>query len=237
MNQLTLSQADPEVARLVSDEERREFEKIRLIPSENYVSRAVLEATGSVFTNKYSEGYAGKRYYEGQQLRRPARAARHRARQGALRRRPRQRAALLRLAGQPGGLLRAPQAGRHRHGDGAPARRPPHARLERVDHRRRTSAASSTASTRRPTGSTTTRFGSWRSRSGRSSSSRAPPPTRGSSTSRRSGASRTRSAPGCSSTWRTSRVSWPAARTRARCRTPTSSPPRPTRRFAGRAAP
>jgi len=68
MNQLTLSQADPEVARLVSDEERREFEKIRLIPSENYVSRAVLEATGSVFTNKYSEGYAGKRYYEGQQL-------------------------------------------------------------------------------------------------------------------------------------------------------------------------
>ncbi len=42
--------------------------KLRLIPSENYVSRAVLEATGSVLTNKYSEGYAGKRYYEGQQL-------------------------------------------------------------------------------------------------------------------------------------------------------------------------
>ena len=62
-----LVQADPEVAALVAAEERREFEKIRLIPSENYASRAVLEATGSVFTNKYSEGYAGKRYYEGQQ--------------------------------------------------------------------------------------------------------------------------------------------------------------------------
>jgi glycine hydroxymethyltransferase len=68
MSQLTLRQTDPEVADLVAREERREFEKIRLIPSENYVSRAVLEATGSVFTNKYSEGYAGKRYYEGQQL-------------------------------------------------------------------------------------------------------------------------------------------------------------------------
>ncbi len=62
-----LAEVDPEVAALVAAEERREFEKIRLIPSENYVSRAVLEATGSVFTNKYSEGYAGKRYYEGQQ--------------------------------------------------------------------------------------------------------------------------------------------------------------------------
>src|SRR5512138_2725931 len=62
-----LAEADPEVAALVAGEEKREFEKIRLIPSENYASRAVLEATGSLFTNKYSEGYAGKRYYEGQQ--------------------------------------------------------------------------------------------------------------------------------------------------------------------------
>src|SRR5512135_2091382 len=62
-----LAQVDPEIAALVAAEEKREFEKIRLIPSENYASRAVLEATGSVFTNKYSEGYAGKRYYEGQQ--------------------------------------------------------------------------------------------------------------------------------------------------------------------------
>jgi glycine hydroxymethyltransferase len=62
-----LSVADPKVAALVRAEERRQAEKIRLIPSENYVSRAVLEASGSVFTNKYSEGYAQKRYYEGQQ--------------------------------------------------------------------------------------------------------------------------------------------------------------------------
>ncbi|HOA13248.1 MAG TPA: serine hydroxymethyltransferase [Myxococcota bacterium] len=67
MDQKTLLQSDPEVAALVSSEESRQFEKVRLIASENYTSRAVLEATGSVFTNKYSEGYAGKRYYEGQQ--------------------------------------------------------------------------------------------------------------------------------------------------------------------------
>src|SRR5690606_1886242 len=63
-----LSEADPEIAALISQEERREIDKLRLIPSENYVSRAVLQATGSVLTNKYSEGYAGKRYYEGQQV-------------------------------------------------------------------------------------------------------------------------------------------------------------------------
>ena len=49
------------------EEERREAETMRLIASENYASRAVLEATGSILTNKYSEGYPRKRYYEGQQ--------------------------------------------------------------------------------------------------------------------------------------------------------------------------
>jgi glycine hydroxymethyltransferase len=63
-----LAEVDPEVAQLVEAEAGRQFEKIRLIPSENYVSSAVLEATGTVLTNKYSEGYAGKRYYEGQQF-------------------------------------------------------------------------------------------------------------------------------------------------------------------------
>jgi glycine hydroxymethyltransferase len=62
-----LTLADPEVEALCRAEDRRQGEKIRLIPSENYVSRAVLEASASVFTNKYSEGYPGKRYYEGQQ--------------------------------------------------------------------------------------------------------------------------------------------------------------------------
>ena len=62
-----LSGADPQIAGLIQAEARRQFEKVRLIASENYVSTAVLEATGTVLTNKYSEGYAGKRYYEGQQ--------------------------------------------------------------------------------------------------------------------------------------------------------------------------
>src|SRR5487761_1499920 len=60
--------SDPEIARLIQDEARRQYEKVRLIPSENYVSVAVLEASGSVLTNKYSEGYPGRRYYEGQQF-------------------------------------------------------------------------------------------------------------------------------------------------------------------------
>ncbi len=59
---------DPEIGELIEAEARREFEKIRLIPSENYASVAVLEATGSVLNNKYSEGYPGRRYYEGQQF-------------------------------------------------------------------------------------------------------------------------------------------------------------------------
>jgi len=63
-----LTAEDPQIAELVQSEAKRQFEKIRMIASENYVSPAVLEATGSVLTNKYSEGYAGKRYYEGQQF-------------------------------------------------------------------------------------------------------------------------------------------------------------------------
>ena len=66
--QATLATVDPEIAELIAGEERRQRDKIRLIASENYVSGAVLAATGSVLTNKYSEGYPGKRYYEGQQF-------------------------------------------------------------------------------------------------------------------------------------------------------------------------
>jgi glycine hydroxymethyltransferase len=68
MAEPTLAQTDPEISSLIHAEERRQHEKIRLIASENYASRAVIEASGSVLTNKYSEGYAGKRYYEGQQV-------------------------------------------------------------------------------------------------------------------------------------------------------------------------
>ena len=62
-----LAAADPKIADLIESEARRQHDKLRMIPSENYVSSAVLEATGSVLTNKYSEGYPGRRYYEGQQ--------------------------------------------------------------------------------------------------------------------------------------------------------------------------
>ncbi len=62
-----LAAADPDLHALVAAEGRRQAESVRLIPSENYASRAVLEATGSALTNKYSEGYAGKRYYQRQE--------------------------------------------------------------------------------------------------------------------------------------------------------------------------
>jgi len=61
-----LKNQDKEIADLIAAEEQRQREGLELIPSENYVSRAVLEANGSIFTNKYSEGYPGKRYYGGQ---------------------------------------------------------------------------------------------------------------------------------------------------------------------------
>jgi glycine hydroxymethyltransferase len=60
-----LSEADPDIARLVREETRRQADGLELIASENFVSPAVLEATGSALTNKYAEGYPGKRYYGG----------------------------------------------------------------------------------------------------------------------------------------------------------------------------
>jgi glycine hydroxymethyltransferase len=62
---LHLDQADPEIAEALHDEVRRQATGLELIASENFVSRAVMEAMGSVFTNKYAEGYPGKRYYGG----------------------------------------------------------------------------------------------------------------------------------------------------------------------------
>jgi glycine hydroxymethyltransferase len=63
-----IQKQDKEVFGALAGEEKREAEGLELIPSENYVSRAVREANGSIFTNKYSEGYPGKRYYGGQQF-------------------------------------------------------------------------------------------------------------------------------------------------------------------------
>ena len=62
---MSLRDRDPDVFRILDAERRRQREGVELIPSENYVSEAVLEAMGTIFTNKYSEGYPGRRYYGG----------------------------------------------------------------------------------------------------------------------------------------------------------------------------
>src|ERR671910_693178 len=63
--QRSLAQADPEIAQAIANETRRQADGLELIASENFVSSAILEAAGSVMTNKYAEGYPGKRYYGG----------------------------------------------------------------------------------------------------------------------------------------------------------------------------
>src|SRR6201996_9407545 len=63
--QMTIAGFDPELAKAIADERTRQEDHVELIASENYASKAVLEAQGSVFTNKYAEGYPGKRYYGG----------------------------------------------------------------------------------------------------------------------------------------------------------------------------
>jgi glycine hydroxymethyltransferase len=63
--QMSIAQSDPEIAAAIDRETRRQHEGLEMIASENFVSEAVLEAAGSVFTNKYAEGYPGKRYYGG----------------------------------------------------------------------------------------------------------------------------------------------------------------------------
>jgi glycine hydroxymethyltransferase len=62
---MSLSQTDPQIAELIAQEKRRQESTLELIASENHVSSAVLEAAGSILTNKYAEGYPGKRYYGG----------------------------------------------------------------------------------------------------------------------------------------------------------------------------
>src|SRR6056297_2893493 len=63
MDELKL--VDPELADIIQEEEKRQSQNIELIASENFVSKAVMEAAGSVLTNKYAEGYPGRRYYGG----------------------------------------------------------------------------------------------------------------------------------------------------------------------------
>ena len=125
--------ADAEVASLVGQELDRQQTTLQLIASENFTSPAVLAATGSVLTNKYSEGYPGRRYYGGNQIidevEELARAARH----CPLRRRPRQRAAARRGQRQPGGVPGAARAGGDDPRHAARPRWPPHPRVARID--------------------------------------------------------------------------------------------------------
>ncbi len=100
-----LETTDPEIAAAIRHEVRRQEEGLELIASENFVSLAVLEAAGSVMTNKYAEGYPGKRYYGGCEFVDVAESLAIDRAKAALRRRARQRAAALGRAGQHVGLL------------------------------------------------------------------------------------------------------------------------------------
>ena len=65
LNDMTLAQLDPEIQAVLDAELGRQRETLEMIASENFVPRAVLQAQGSVLTNKYAEGYPGRRYYGG----------------------------------------------------------------------------------------------------------------------------------------------------------------------------
>ena len=95
-----LARTDPEVAEAIRNETERQGRQLEMIASENFVSEAVLEALGTVLTNKYAEGYPGKRYYGGCEFVDVAETPRHRPREADLRGRPRERPAPLRRPGQ-----------------------------------------------------------------------------------------------------------------------------------------
>ena len=119
----------PRSRRCIAREVERQTTGLQLIASENFTSPAVMRATGSVLTNKYSEGYPGKRYYGGNEVIDDDRGARHRAGQGAVRRRARQRPAALRRQRQHVRVPGAARAGRHGARPEPRPRRPPHPRL------------------------------------------------------------------------------------------------------------
>jgi glycine hydroxymethyltransferase len=77
--QRTLADTDPDIARAIQNETTRQADGLELIASENFVSSAILEAAGSILTNKYAEGYPGRRYYGGCEFVDVHRIARHRA--------------------------------------------------------------------------------------------------------------------------------------------------------------
>ncbi len=127
----SLAESDPELFGWVQKELGRQQNEIELIASENIVSRAVLEATGSVLTNKYAEGYPGNRYYGGCQYVDQAETAGDRAGQETVQLSVRQRAVALGQHRQSGSLHGADEPRRYLHGAEPRRRWTPDARLAR----------------------------------------------------------------------------------------------------------
>ena len=156
-----LYESDPQVAAAIDNETRRQHEGLELIASENFVSEAVLEATGSVFTNKYAEGYPGKRYYGGCEFADVVEnLARDRAKQlfGA------EHANVQPHAGSQANMeayARDPAAGRHDSRTEPGPRRPPHARASSEFFRQDLQDYSLRRHAKKPKPSTTTSWKSW----------------------------------------------------------------------------
>ena len=129
------TQPDTELFDLIDAETQRQVTGLQLIASENFTSPAVMRAVGSVLTNKYAEGYPGKRYYGGNADHRRCRGAGHRSRQAVVRRRPRQRSAAQRRQRQHVRVPSTARVRRHRPGTQPRPWRPPHARLARQRQR------------------------------------------------------------------------------------------------------
>ena len=112
----TLAEADPELFAAVEGELGRQRDEIELIASENIVSRAVLEAAGTVLTNKYAEGYPGRRYYGGCQFVDIAEELAIKRGQTAVRLQLRQRSAEFRQSGKSGRIFGADATRRNVYG-------------------------------------------------------------------------------------------------------------------------
>ena len=126
-----LEKLDPEIYDAIEKETERQEYKLELIASENFVSKAVLEAMGSVMTNKYAEGYPGKRYYGGCEFVDIAENLAIERAKELFRLRTRKCPAALRLAGQYGRLPVDTKARRYHNGHEPLPRRTPDARKPR----------------------------------------------------------------------------------------------------------
>ena len=231
----SLRDADPIVARLIDRELRRQQHGLELIASENFASRAVIDAMGTPLTNKYAEGYPGRRYYGGcEVVDEVEQLAIDRLKQlfGA------EHANVQPHSGAQANFaafMARHQAGRHHHGHVAAARRPSLARRGGQPQRRDLARRA----LRRGSGHRPHRLRRG-ARAGQAGAAQAH--HRGRQRlcphhrlRRRSARSPTRSARSSWWTWRTSRGWWRAASIRRRCRTRRSSPAPRTRRCAGRA--